>query len=149
MTDLVPITELLDVQTGEILPATVGNAGRVITAARDMRTRINDVVAAATAYLADESKMQGTKTLHGDGQTITLSGGVSDEYDVTDLRSALELAHCPEDRIDAAIVAHIEYKVNRSVLRQLAAANDEYKAAIESATRQVEKPYRASLKGPT
>ncbi len=147
MTDLVPITELLDVQTGEILPATTTNAARVITAARDMRTRINDVVAQATAWLAEESARQGTKTLHAGASSVVLSGGPSDEYDPLELMNYLRNAGLPEQRVDDAVTTIIDYKVNRSVLRQLAAANPEYADAIEQAKRTVEKPMRATIKG--
>ncbi len=40
----------------------------------------------------------------------------------------------------------ISYKVDRAVLRQLAAANPDYKAAIELAQVEVEESYRASVK---
>jgi hypothetical protein len=36
--------------------------------------------------------------------------------------------------------------VNRAVLRQLAAANPDYRAAIELAEHEIEKPYRATVK---
>jgi hypothetical protein len=147
MTELVQITELLDVSTGEILPATVENAGRVITAARDMRSRINDVVAQATAWLAEESARQGTKTLAAGASSVVLSGGTSTEYDALELMQYLRDVGCPEDRVDDAVTTTIDYKVNRSVLRQLAGANPDYADAIERAARTVEKPMRASIKG--
>lgn len=139
--------ELLDVLSGELLPATVENAGRVIQAARSMKQRINDVVADATAWLAEESARQGTRTLHTPGVTLTLSGGTTEEYDPLELQNALWDAGCPNERVDEAVVATVTYKVNRSVLRQLAGANPDYRAAIESAKRMVEKPMRATIKG--
>ncbi len=146
VSELVRIEELIDVQTGETLPATVQNAGRVISAARDMKGRIGEVIAQATAYLSDEAARQGTKTLRDGGTTVTLSGGLTDEYDPADLMDALREAGCPEDRIDEAVVATVTYKVNKSVLRQLAGANIAYRAAIEEARYQYEKPMRASVK---
>lgn len=144
--NLAEYTGLLDVQTGELLPATIDNAGRVLHAARAMKQRVNEIVNEATAYLVTLSEHQGTKTLHGDDETITLTGGTTIDYDATDLMEALEAAGCPQDRITVAVETVITYKVNRSVLRQLAAANPDYKAAIELAEREVEKPYRASVK---
>ena len=145
-TDLARYTGFLDVQTGELLEPTVGNAARVLSAARAMKQHVNEIVNEATAYLVTVSEHQGTKTLHGEGETVTVSGGPSVDYDAADLRELLENAGCPHDRIEAAVETVITYKVNRSVLRQLAAANPDYKAAIELAERTVEKPYRASLK---
>lgn len=137
---------LLDIQTGEVLPATIDNAARVLHAARATKEHVNAIVTEATAYLVRESAHQGTKTLRGEDETVTVSGGETVEYDAHDLMEALRLAGCPEDRIERAVVAEITYKVDRSVLRQLAAANADYKAAIQLAERTVEKPYRASVK---
>lgn len=144
--DLDKYTGLLDVRTGEILPATVGNAARVINAARAMKANVNEIVREATAYLVAESEHQGTKTLHGENETVTISGGTGTDYDPSDLIDALREAGCPEQRIDQAVVTEITYKVDRAVLRQLAGANPDYKAAIELAQREVEKPYQATVK---
>lgn len=146
MSEIAVPSGFLDVQTGELLPATVTNAARVIDSCRVMKDRVNDLVTEATAYLAHEAAIQGTKTLHGGERTVVLTGGPADEYDPQDLMEALRAADCPEDRIEQAVVATITYKVNRSVLRQLAAANPDYKAAIELARREVDKPWRASVK---
>ncbi len=148
MTDLVPVSEdLLNVETGELLPATVDNAATVIQAARTMRSRLHDVVAQATAWLAEESARQGTKTLHAGTSSVVLSGGPTDEYDPLELMNYLRNAGLPEQRVDDAVTTIIDYKVNRSVLRQLAAANPEYADAIEQAKRTVEKPMRVTIKG--
>lgn len=145
--DLAPVvTGLLNVQTGELLPATVANAARVLGAARTMKQNVNDVVAETTAFLVAEAEREGTKTLHDGSETITITGGQATDYDAADLMEALRAAGCPEHRIGQAVVAEITYKVDRAVLRQLAAANPTYKAAIATAERVIEKPYRASVK---
>lgn len=139
-------TGLLDVQTGELLPANVDNAARVLQAARAMKAHVNHIVEEATAYLVRVSEHQGTKTLHGGAETVTITGGTSVEYDEADLIDTLLSAGCPQERIDAAVKRTIVYKVDRAVLRQLAAANPDYKAAIELSERMVDKPFRASVK---
>lgn len=141
-----PQHELLNVETGEVLPATVENAAAVIQAARTMKSRINEVVGAATAYLVSESHHQGTKTFNGGYGSVTVSGGATVEYDAADLMEALRMAGCPEERISEAVTTEISYRVNRSVLRQLVAANPEYRAAAELAEREITKPWRASVK---
>lgn len=146
MSELSVITELLDVETGEVLPATIDNAATVLHAARVMKQKIDGVIRAATDYLAAESAHRGTKTFHSGKTTVSLTGGITIEYDAIDLMEALMLAGCPSDRINEAVTEEITYKVNRSVLRQLAAANPDYKAAIELAEREIEKQWRASVK---
>lgn len=146
-TDLVTVEPggLLNVETGELLPATVENAAAALIACRNMKQRVNELVAETTAFLVAEAERRGTKTLHGDAETITLTGGIGDEYDAVDLMELLRSAGCPEDRVAAAVTTEITYRVNRSVLKQLA-VNKDYKAAIDLARREVEKPYRASVK---
>lgn len=138
--------ELVNVETGERLPATVDNAAIVLAAAREMKRRLGAVIAETTAFLVSQSEVRGSKTFHSTEGTLTLSGGPSSEYDPTDLMEGLREAGCPEDRIEQAVVPEISYRVNRSVLRQLAGANLRYADVIDSAERTVEKPYRVSVK---
>jgi hypothetical protein len=140
-----PETGLINVETGELLPATVENAAAVLIAARNVKQHVNDVVAETTAYLVAEAERQGTRTLHGDQETVVVAGGPGTEVDAHDLAELLREAGCPEQRIEAAITTEISYKVNRSVLRQLV-VNPDYAAAVELATRPVQKPWRASVK---
>ena len=144
--ELQQYTGLLDIQTGEILPATVGNAARVISAARAMKQHVNEIVREATAYLVDESTRRGIRTLHDDQETVTITGGPTVDYDPMVLMANLEEVDCPPDRIAAAITTEVTYKVNRAVLKQLASANPDYATAIELAEREVERDYRATIK---
>lgn len=137
---------LLNVGTGELLPATVENALTVLEVAREIEANLRAVKQAATLFLVEESQRQGTKTFHTPGGKLELSGGPSVEYDAADLMEALREAGCPEGRISAAVEETVTYKVNRSVLRQLVGANEDYAAAAELAERNVEKPWRASVK---
>ncbi len=146
MSGLQQYTGLLDVRTGELLEPTLPNIARVIESARAMKANVNQIVYEATLAAVAMSEMRGTKTLHGEGETITVSGGTGMDYDPSDLIEALLAAGCPQDRIDSAVIAQVTYKVDRSVLRQLAGANEDYKAAIELAEREVERPYRVSVK---
>lgn len=138
--------EFPDVLTGEMLPATTENAARVIQSAREMKDRIQDVIRNATVFLAEESRRRGTKTLPYGGGRAVLSGGASTEIDPEALRSLLTEAGCPEDRINAAVKEEISYKVDRAVCKQLAAANEDYAAAVELATRPIVKPFSVSVK---
>jgi maltooligosyltrehalose synthase len=137
---------LLNVATGELLPATVENAATVLEVAREIEANLRAVKAAATAWLVEEAMRQGTKTFHVGQKKIELTGGNVVEYDADDLVEALRAAGCPEARIAEAVEETVSYKVNRSVLRQLVGANPAYKAAAESTQHVVNKPIRASVK---
>ncbi len=138
--------EFVDVLTGERLPATVENAATVLEAARTMKERLNDVIHDATLWLVSLSAERGTQTFHAGDVTVSLSGGSGVDYDAEALVETLTEAGCPQDRIEQAVVAQISFKINRTVLKQLAAANPDYAAAIELSEVPVVRPYRASVK---
>jgi hypothetical protein len=137
---------LVDVTSGEQLEPTPVNAARCRHSIRDMRDRLTDLAGLCDDILADESRRQGTKTLHLDDYDVVVTGGPTVEYDAQQLQAGLADAGCPADRIDALVTPVVEWKVNRSVLRQLAAANLAYKQAIDNAAVQIDRPYRASVK---
>lgn len=137
--------ELLDVSSGALLPANPENALFVIRTAREMKDRIQGVVRDATAYLVDESRRQGTKTFHTEAGDVSLSGGATTTYDPHDLEEALRAADCPEERIREVVKTKIEYTVDLRILRQLTAANPDYKAAAELAARVEEKAFSAKV----
>lgn len=144
--ELVPQhTELFNAATGELLPATINNAAQVLEAARTLEATLRTAKAQATAFLVEESRRQGTKTLRSDLGKVELSGGPFTDYDTVELMDALRKAGCPEDRISEAVREEISYKVNRSVLRQLVSANSAYKTAAEGAELVVERPWRARV----
>lgn len=146
MSELAERHELVDVRTGEVLPATVENAHRVLTIIREVSAQMRLVRQVATDFIADESKRRGTKTLHSSAGDVVLSGGPTIDYDPEALADALRAADCPEDRINECVVPTVTYKVNRSVLNQLVKANPDYKAAAELAEVEVMKSWSASAK---
>ncbi len=143
--ELTAPTELLDVQTGEVLPATPDNAIQVLAAAREMRARMVGLIKDCEAVLLDESRRQGTKTLHFEGATATVTGGSDLEWALGTLLELLEIG-LPEDRYADLVVETITYKVDARVANQLEKANPEYAAVIERARTRVERPFRVSVK---
>lgn len=146
MSELAERHELVDVRTGEVLPATIDNAHRVLTIIREVSAQMRLVRNAATDFIAEESKRQGTKTLHSPAGDVVLTGGPTIDYDPEALMDALRAADCPENRIEECVVATITYKVNRSILNQLVKANPDYKAAAELAEREIMKSWSAAAK---
>lgn len=144
--EVVPV-ELVDVRTGEALAPTVENAAIVLDAAREAKRRLDSIIEAATAVALEASRARGVKTFHvEDGIDLVVSGGPTVDYDPLTLAQLLREAGCPEDRIDAVVKAEVTYKVDRSVLRQLVGANEDYRAAADLAKRPVEKRWRAETK---
>lgn len=146
-TDLAVIVpeNLLDVRTGELVPATPENAAELLFAAREMRAKMMSLVKDCEAVLLDESRRQGTKTLHLPQGTATISGGSELEWDLGTLLDLKELG-LPDERYDELVVATTTYKVDARVANQLASANPAYAEVIDRARTTVEKPWRVSVK---
>lgn len=138
--------QLLNVQSGELLPATLENAGLVLRAARDMRSRISDVITDATQFVVERSRIAGTKTLHEGDWQLVVRGGDKTDYDLEVLERELREAGCPEERLNELITQEVSYKLNRSVLKQLTAANPDYRAAVEKAAHESWEPFSVSVK---
>jgi hypothetical protein len=150
MSEMAPRSELLDVLTGEVLPATTENAHRALTSIREMEVRLRDVKSAVTYFVIEESKRLGTRTFHTSTGDLSLTGGPGVDYDAEKLADCLREAGCPEQRIyndsddevEGVIQIEQTFKVRKTILKQLMAANPDYKAAAELAEVPTEKPYR-------
>ncbi len=137
--------ELLDVRTGELVPATPAKATELLVAAREMRSRLMLLVKDCEAVLLDESRKQGTKTLHFDEGTATITGGTELVWN-TDILLELRNRGLPEERYNELVVAHVTYKVDARVAKQLEAANEAYAEVIRMARSYEPKPYRVNVK---
>ncbi len=137
--------QLVDIRTGELVPATAENAAELIVAVREWRSRALDLVKDCEAVLLDASRREGTKTLHLEGATATITGGKELTWDL-DALSALCVLGLPEARFNELVVATVTYRVDARVAKQLEAANPEYARVIQSARSYAEKPWRVSIR---
>jgi hypothetical protein len=144
-TELVLPDALVDLRTGEIVPATPSKAVELLGVARTMRAQILDLVKDCEAVLLEESRRQGTKTLHLPNGTAEVSGGTALEWDI-DVLAELQAVGLPEDRYGELVVTTVTQKVDARVAKQLEAANPEYAAIIERARRYEPRPWRVSIK---
>jgi hypothetical protein len=110
-----------------------------------MRAQILDLVKDCEAVLLEESRRQGTKTLHLPDGTAEVSGGTALEWDI-DVLAELQAVGLPEDRYGELVVTTVTQKVDARVAKQLEAANPEYAAIIERARRYEPRPWRVSIK---
>lgn len=145
MTTVALPERLVDVRTGELVDATPENAADLLNIAREMRTRLLDLVKDCEAVLIAESRRQGTKTLHLAASTITVSGGTETVYDVGELGKLLGLG-LPPDRFAELVQETVSYKIDARVAKQLEASNDAYAAVIRRARSVIEKPWRVSVR---
>jgi len=141
-----PAWELVNIETGEMLPATAENAAVVLRAVRDMRARLTEIGDEATAFLVEESRRIGARTFHVEGGIVELKGGDGVDYDPQALAEGLRAAGLPEERVGEVVVQEVSYRVNRAKLRSVTGANPDYKAAASRAEIPTSKKVWASLR---
>ncbi len=147
MTDLVTIQNVLNPVTGELIPADDTNGvAEAVKGLRALNAQIRDAIADATVILVAESKRQGTKTLALQDVTVEIRGGTETVWDIEAIQHAMDALGLPAERMDALIKTEVTYKVDARVAKQLAGANEDYAAVLESAKTTVEKPYYVRVK---
>jgi hypothetical protein len=77
---------------------------------------------------------------------MNVSGGERVVYDAEQLAHDLEAAGLPADRLAEAVRPVVEWKTDARVLKQLAASNPVYAAAIRRARSVEEAAWRVSVK---
>lgn len=128
-----PRADLVDLRSGELLPATPENAAMLIVRMREFRSLLMDGIKECERILIDESTRVGSKTLRVGGHVAEIAGGSEVVWDVEALRAGLRKAGCPDERLAELITETVEYRVNNTVARQLASANPKYANVIEGA----------------
>lgn len=133
--------------TGEVInrddPAQCAQAMHALKAVREQIVLIEKDL--AFAILAESNDL-GTKTLHYEGVTATVSGGTSTSYDPEVIEAALRRAGMPEAALKDVVVETVERRVNVTKVRAAAAANPKYARAIAKGTRKAEVPRSVSVK---
>ncbi len=147
MTDMVTIQHVLNPVTGELIPASdVNGVAEAVKGLRQLSQQIRDAIADATVILVEESRRQGTKTLALQDVTVEIRGGTETVWDIEALQHQMDSLGLPAERMDALIKTEVTYKVDARVAKQLAGANEDYAAVLESAKTTVQKPYYVRVK---
>lgn len=125
----------------------VRECAQALDALRGFEEQIKEAKAVLTDAILEESRRLGAKTIYVDGVgRVEVRGGTQTLYDAQALEEALRELGCPEERIRDAIKEEVTYKVDGRVVKQLAAANEEYAAAVESAREEVERASYVQIK---
>lgn len=133
--------------TGEVLNLNVpADVARALAFVRSARAQLNDARKVLEDVLLEESKRMGTKTLRFGDTTATVAGGPETNYHI-DVLLELTEAGLPEERWAELVTTKVDYKVNASVAKQLAASNEVYAEIIDRARFTVDKPRRVDVKG--
>lgn len=129
-----------------VSPTSTNEVAEALGSVREAKRLLDEARGELERILAEEAQRQGTKTLHLDRATVSITGGPETDYDIEVLERLLD-AGLPQDRYDELVKTRIEYRVDRNVIRQLrGSGNPDYEAIIENAASEVERPYRVSVK---
>jgi hypothetical protein len=128
----IEVKHLPDPKTGQALEPTPQNAVRVVRLAREMKRLMDSALGLATAVLIEESRRKGAKTLHIDGETVSLETKSETVWDVEKLSELLDLG-LDSDRYNDLVVPIVSYKVDGAVARQIASTDERYAEVIEEA----------------
>lgn len=145
-TDLVVPDQILDIRTGELVPA--ADIPRVADILRHLREYKDSILAAiklCEAAIVEESRRTGTKTLHLDGAEVTITGGPRLSWDVSVLEELRDVG-LPDERFADLVVIEQTYKVNAAVAKQIEAANPVYGEIVGRARSYVDGPLRVGVK---
>jgi hypothetical protein len=129
-----------------VSPTAPQEVAEALGAVREAKRLLDEARGELERILAEEAQRQGTKTLHLDRATVSISGGPETVYDVEVLEQLLEVG-LPDERYSELVKTRIEYRVDRNVIRQLVGSgNEDYQRIIAKAMSVEERPYRVSVK---
>jgi len=139
-------TTLIVPTTGEVInPDDPAGCLRVLTEIRELESKLKELKSALTEALGFEFSRLGTKTIELNGIKAELRGGSEIVWDVEILEELRGLG-LPDERMVALVTTEISYKVNASVAKQLAAANEAYAEVIERAKSTIPKSSYVAIK---
>lgn len=119
---------------------------KALLALRDFELNVIDAKAMLTAAIVERMRELGTQTLvFADGQKASMRGGKQTIYDHALLEERLRELGMPEERIREIIVEEVSWKVSAREAKRAAAANEEYAAAVEESSREIERPVYISI----
>lgn len=143
-----PANEILVPGVGELVNLEdVKSTGEALDAVRGLEAQLRDVKRILTDALVEASRVQGTKTLTiGGRMKIEIRGGSEKAYDAEQLERELRELGMPEERLRQIVREEITYSVSAREAQKAAKANDDYAAALDRATVEIQKPYTASIR---
>lgn len=143
---MIPDGMALVPHTGELVD--LSNAAAVAKAAHQVKTletQLRDARRDLEWALIEESKRQGTKTLHLGGYTAKIEGGDELQWDLEILAELID-AGLPQERYDDLVTEHVQYKVSSTVARQLEGASEVYAEIVGRARSRFPKQPRVNVK---
>lgn len=137
--------ELVVPLTGEVVslddPA---HCAKVMREVRDIEGKLRELKSYLGEALLEESRRQGTKTLHFPGLEVKINTPTEISWDY-EVLSELQQAGLPEERFDDLVMTEVTYRVNGSVAKSISASNPVYDEIIQRAQTRIPKSPSVSV----
>jgi hypothetical protein len=112
---------------------------------REMERQFRYLKTELTERIVEAARVEGTKTLHFPGGTVTVTTGEDYSYDAEEIEVGLRAAGMPENRIREVVKETVSYKVDAVKARQAGAANPAYAEVVEAHKELVVKSPSVSI----
>jgi hypothetical protein len=123
--------------TGEVVSLeNPEECARALVEIQDLKSRLREFESVLKRSLLEASSEQGTKTLHFSGMVASITTPVTTIWD-HEVLGELREAGLPEERFNQLVRAEVTYKVDRSVARSIAGANETYASILERAQEKI------------
>jgi hypothetical protein len=131
--------ELVVPFTGEVVSMDdPGHCARVIKEIRELEANLRELKGYLGQSLMEESRRQGTKTMHFPGLEVKINTPSEIAWDREILLELMDLG-LPEERFDALVTMEVQYKVNGLVAKSIGASNPVYAEVLARAQTRVPK----------
>lgn len=137
MTEVESSMELMVPFTGELVslddPA---HCAKVMQEIRELEAKLRELKGYLGESLMEESRRQGTKTMHFPGLEVKINTPNDIAWD-QEVLAELQAAGLPEERFNALVTTEISFKVNGSVAKSIAGSNEVYAEILARAQTRV------------
>lgn len=130
--------ELVVPLTGEVISLDdPGHCAKVMHEIRELEAKLRELKGYLGDALVEESRRQGTKTMHFPGLEVKINTPAEIVWDQEVLSELVTTAGLPEDRYKDLVSVEVQYKVNGSVAKSISASNPVYAEIITRAQTRV------------
>ncbi len=137
--------ELIVPFTGEVVPLDDPAAcARIFDEAKELERKCRELRGYLGDLLMEESRRQGSKTLHFEGYQVKINTPNDISWDYETLLE-LQQAGLPEERFNDLVTTEYTIKVNGLVAKSIGSSNEVYKEILERAQTKIPKSPSVSI----
>lgn len=112
------------------------HCAKILGEIRELETKLRELKGYLGNALMEESRRQGTKTMHFPGLEVKINTPTEISWDY-EVLAELQEAGLPEERFNDLVMMEVNYKVNGSVAKSISSSNEVYAEIISRAQTRV------------